>query len=351
MKKKVFVALSGGVDSSVSAYLLTKKGFDVTGVFFKNTDANSKAGEYFKHEEEGAKKVAEYLNIPFVTIKLEKEFKNLVINPFTEKYEKGLTPNPCINCNRDFKFGIFAEECFKRGADLIATGHYAKTKRGRLYKAKDSSKDQTYFLHQLSSDILKRTLFPLGNLAKREVRDIAKELNLPSKEKKDSQKICFLKGETIQEYLKISLKTKEGNIIDVDTKEIVGKHEGIFQYTLGQRKGIEIGGLKEPYFVCGRDIEQNIIFVAKGRENEKLWKNIFQVKNFHFVNRKNAGITRGLRAVIRYHSKEIPTNVEWNLPYAKFILKEEVWLPSEGQSLVVYRSNECIGGGEISSIA
>jgi tRNA-specific 2-thiouridylase len=351
MKKKVFLALSGGVDSSVSAYLLQEQDYDITAVFFRNTDPTSKAGQYFLQEEKKAKEVADFLKIPFLVIPFEKQFKELVINPFIDKYSKGLTPNPCINCNRDFKFGIFARECFARGADYIATGHYAKTKNGRLYKAKDLEKDQSYFLNQISSDILEKTLFPLGDIKKTKVRKIAEKLNLPSKEKKDSQKICFLKGENIQEFLGKNIKTSTGDIVDIDTDEIVGQHEGIFNYTLGQRKGIEVGGLDDPYFVCGRDINKNILYVAKGRDNNALWRDTFLVKDFNFINKENIGLTKGLKAVIRYHSEEVPTEVIWEEnKTGRFFLKHDVWLPAEGQSLVIYKGKECIGGGEIVEI-
>lgn len=349
MKKKVFLALSGGVDSSVSAYLLQKEEYEVTGVFFKNVYPNTPAGVYSKNEEEIARRVAKALDISFQVMNLDVEFKDLIVKPFIEQYSKGLTPNPCINCNRDFKFGIFAEECFKRGADLIATGHYAQTKNGSLYKAKDIDKDQTYFLNQLSSKILEKTVFPIGNLAKKKVRKIAEEIDIPSKEKKDSQKICFLKGENVQEFLLKNINTEKGDIIDIDTGNVVGKHEGIFNYTLGQRKGIEIGGLNEPYFVCERDLDKNILYVAKGRENDALWKDTFVVDNFHFINPSNIGIEKGLKAVIRYHSEEVPADVEWDNDKGIFFLHHKVWLPSEGQSLVLYKGNECIGGGEIVS--
>lgn len=348
MKKKVFLALSGGVDSSVSAYLL-KEEYDVTAVFFKNAYPDTTAGKYAELEGKSAEEVAAFLNIPFVSIDLEDSFNSLVIQPFIDKYAKGLTPNPCINCNRDFKFGVFAEECFKRGADLIATGHYAKAKNGKLYKARDIDKDQTYFLNQLSSEVLEKTLFPLGNLTKKKVRKIAQEINVPSKEKKDSQKICFLKGENVQEFLFRNISAKEGDIVDIDTGQTVGRHEGIFNYTLGQRKGIEIGGLNEPYFVCERDLDRNILYVAKGRDNDALWKDTFVVDNFHFINQSNIGIKKGLKAVTRYHSEEVPADVEWDNNKGIFFLHHEVWLPSEGQSLVLYKGRECIGGGEIVS--
>jgi len=350
MKKKVFLALSGGIDSSVSTYLLFKEGYDVTGVFFKNIDPDSCAGQYSKQEEDIAKSVADFLDIPFLSISLIDEFKDLVINPFIEKYSKGLTPNPCINCNRDFKFSLFAKECFNRGAQYIATGHYAQTKNGKLYKSKDLDKDQSYFLNQLTSNILKKTIFPIGNLTKKEVRNIAKKLDLPSKEKKDSQQICFLKGITVQDFLKSSISSKQGDIIDIDTEKVVGKHDGIFNYTLGQRKGIDIGGLDKPYFVCERDLEKNILFVAKGRKNNALWKDTFLVKDFHFINKSNIGSEKKLKAVIRYHSEEVPTTIEWDGNSGRFTLKHEVWLPSEGQSLVLYSGKECLGGGEITKI-
>ncbi len=350
MKKKVYIGFSGGVDSSVSAYLLKQKGFDVTAVFMTVVPESTYAGKCMTDELENAKTVANFLNIPLLTIDLKKNFEERVRKPFYQEYLSGKTPNPCIQCNRLIKFGDLANECFKLGADFVSTGHYAKVKNGKLFKSKDQSKDQTYFLNSVSSEILSKTIFPLENLKKDRVRDIAKKIDLPNFSKKDSQKICFLKGVKIEELF----HSQKGNIVDIDTKEIVGEHNGIYKYTIGQRQGVKIGGLKEPYFVAKKELDTNTLFVAKGRDNLALWKDKFVVKDFNFIHKSNILKTKRLKAVIRYHSKEIPVNVDWSIEKEKyqgvFTLKEKQWAPSTGQSLVIYMGNECLGGGEISEI-
>ena len=350
MKKKVYIGFSGGVDSSVAAYILKQKGFDVTAVFMTVIPKSTYAGECMTEELENAKTVAKFLDIPLITIDLKESFEEKVRKPFYQEYMSGRTPNPCIECNRLIKFGELANECLKLGADFVSTGHYAKVKNGKLFKAKDQSKDQTYFLNRVSSEILSKTIFPLANMKKEKVREIAERIGLPNFDKKDSQKICFLKGVKIEELF----NSKKGNIVDIDTKEIVGEHNGIYKYTIGQRQGVKIGGLKEPYFVAKKELDTNTLFVAKGRDNPYLWKDKFVVDDFNFIHKSNVLKTKRLKAVIRYHSKEVPASVHWNVKDDKyqgvFTLKKKLWAPSTGQSLVIYKGNECLGGGEISEI-
>jgi len=248
MKKKVFVGFSGGIDSAVSTFLLTKK-YNVTAVMFKNT-SNEQCNRL---AEEEAKSITEHLDIPLKIVDFQKDFKEIVISPFLQSYEKGETPNPCVNCNITFKFGVFADWCFENGADLIATGHYCQTKNGKLYKGRDRKKDQSYFLSGISEDILRKTIFPIGNMTKEKVRRVAKRIGLPNSKKRDSQEVCFI-DTSLDEYLDKHIVSKEGDIVDIDTEKVVGKHKGIHSLTLGQRRGIQIGGSKLPYFVAKKDI-------------------------------------------------------------------------------------------------
>lgn len=342
MKKKVFTGFSGGIDSAVSAYLLKKK-YNVTAVMFINTTNQ----ECNKISEKDAKTVAEYIGIPFKIINIQKEFKNMVIDPFLKSYKNGKTPNPCVLCNTQFKFGYFADWCFKNGADLIATGHYCKSKDGKLYKGKDRKKDQSYFLNGISEDTLKKTIFPIGHMTKKKVRNIAKKIGLPNSSKRDSQEICFI-DTSLNEYLNKNINSEKGDIVDIDTNKIVGQHNGIHSVTLGQRKGVLIGGVDEPYFVAKKEITTNKIFVAKGKYNKHLWKDTFVLEDFNFINKKNIGITKGLTATVRYRAKEIKCRPDWSSN--TILLNKKVWTPSIGQSLVLYKKDECIGGGIIKYI-
>jgi tRNA-specific 2-thiouridylase len=342
MKRKVFVGFSGGVDSSVSAYLL-KKEYDVTAVMFRNISDP----DCFKPLEQNARKVAQYLEIPFKVVDFTKEFQKLIINPFINSYEKGKTPNPCVTCNIEFKFGIFANWCFRNGADLIATGHYCQTKNGHLYKGKDRKKNQSYFLNGVSSEVLKKTLFPVGNLKKEKVREIAKENGLPNSSVRDSQEVCFI-NTNLQDFLSQYLDQKKGKIVDIDTEKVVGEHIGLHSLTLGQRRGIKVGGNDKPYFVAKKDIEKNIIYVAKGKLNPALWKSEFGLENLNVIHPDNYQVKKDLKGMVRYRSKEVPCEIDWNQNIVKF--KNKVWTPSVGQSIVVYKNNECIGGGKIKDI-
>ena len=354
MKKKVYIGFSGGVDSSLSAYLLKKEGYEVTGIYIDNLYPDTCAGQCSAVELSKAKDVAKQLDIKFESWDFKDLFNDEVITPFLEKYSSGLTPNPCIECNKLFKFGLFAKKAFEKGADYIATGHYAIVKNGHLYKGIDPKKDQSYFLNRVSSEVLERTIFPVGGMDKTEVREIANQIGLTNSNKKDSQKICFIKNTTLEQFLGETISTPTGDIIDTDTNEKVGEHEGIFKYTLGQRKGIKVGGVNKPYFVAKKDLKNNILYVANGRENKHLWKDSFVVNDFSFIHPKNYKKKFFLKAIIRYHSKEVPCKVTWaeenNLLKGTFKLKGKVWTPSVGQSLVLYRGNECLGGGEITEI-
>jgi len=342
MKRKVYIGFSGGVDSSVSAQLLRDK-YDVTAVMFRNISNP----ECSKPIEENAKRVAEYLNIPFKVVDFTQEFNEVVIKPFIKSYQEGKTPNPCVTCNIEFKFNKFAKWCFENGADLIATGHYCQTENGHLYRGKDGQKDQSYFLNGVSSEILSKTLFPVGNLMKKDVRELANEFGLPNSSQRDSQEVCFI-NTSLDEYLKENITPNAGDIVDIDSKETVGKHIGIHSLTLGQRKGIHIGGTDQPYFVADKDIANNIIYVAKGKYNPALWKDTFLLENFNVIHPDNRGMEGELTGMVRYRSKEVACNVNWEKDTVKF--SEKLWTPSIGQSLALYSKNECIGGGVIKDI-
>jgi len=337
MKRKVFVGFSGGVDSTLTAKLL-KDNYNVTTVMFRNISNP----EYTQPVEQNAKKVSKYLDIPFKIVDFTKEFKDLIIDPFIE------TPNPCVLCNIQFKFNKFANWCLENGADLIATGHYCQTKDGHLYKGNDIKKDQSYFLNGVSSNILEKTLFPIGNLTKDKVRELAKKFGLPNMSQKDSQEVCFIDTD-LNRYLSKFIIPKVGDIIDIDSKEVVGKHIGIHSLTLGQRRGIKIGGSSKPYFVADKDIKENIIYVAKGKLNPVLWKDSFTLKDLNIIHPDNQNLEEGLTAMVRYRSKEVSCNVDWDSKTVT--LNQRVWTPSNGQSLVLYKESECIGGGIISDIS
>jgi tRNA-specific 2-thiouridylase len=342
MKNKVYIGFSGGVDSAVSALLLKKK-YDVKAVMFRNIPKQKSTTE----NEKLAKRVANHIDIPFEVVDFTKQFNNLVINPFLNSYSKGKTPNPCVKCNIQFKFGVFATWCFKNGADLIATGHYCNTKNGHLYKRSDSNKDQSYFLNGVSHNILEKTVFPVGNITKERVRRIAKRNHLPNESQRDSQEVCFIKT-NLKDYLDEHISSPQGDIVDIDSYEVVGIHDGIYSLTLGQRKGVNVGGVDKPYYVAKKDVDSNTIYVAKGKLNPTLWRDSFQLSNFNVIHPANKNISENLTGKVRYKSKEIPCTFDWE--NNKVIFKEKVWTPSLGQSIVIYKGNECIGGGEIEEI-
>lgn len=351
MRKKVFVGLSGGVDSAVAALLLQQEGYDVTGVFLKNWSGNDYGISEdcpWKEDLKSAREVADFLQIELKVYNFEKEYRELVIEDFFYQYSIGNTPSPDILCNKYIKFDKFLTKALSDGADLIATGHYAKTINGKLYNAKDSTKDQTYFLHQLTNAQLSSTLFPLSNLLKSEVREIAKAAKLPNFNRKDSQGICFIGKVDIEKFLSQRLKTVVGEIVDVDSGRVVGAHNGVWFYTIGQRQGLHIGGLKVPYFVCSKDVESNRLYVAQGKSHPKLWTFKYIVEEFHTLESVNE--SDKITGIIRYRAK--PTNADLKLDSSKAIItfNEKQWAATLGQSIVLYNSDQCVGGGIITEI-
>ncbi len=353
MRKKVFVAISGGVDSAVSAQLLKEQGFDVTGVFMKNWSDEEFGINHecpWQEDLDDTIKICETLDIPHKTYNFEKEYRENILENFFTQYKKGNTPNPDVLCNKYIKFDSFLKKALSEGADYIATGHYSKTKDGRLFKAKDSSKDQTYFLYKLSKAQLEKSFFPLGDLTKQEVRKLAKDFKLPVAEKKDSQGLCFVGKIDVREFIKNTLKEKEGDIIDLDTNKVVGKHNGIWFFTIGQRHGIKVGGTKEPYFVAKKDIEKNIIYVVEGREHPELYKKELGISDLHLIDPDYKFSKNAYKAMIRYRGAETPISIKSTGKETTVIFQKPQWSPALGQSVVIFDENECIGGGEITRV-
>ena len=278
---KVIIGMSGGVDSSVAAILLQKQGYEVEGLFMRNWDSsinndilgNPNLNNNICPQEQDyndAIEVCKKLNIPLHRIDFVKEYWDNVFEYFLSELKKGRTPNPDIMCNKYIKFDCFAKEAKRLGADYIATGHYAKIENGQLMKAKDSNKDQTYFLSQLNRKQLENVLFPLGDIEKSEVRKIASEYGLITAEKKDSTGICFIGERHFKEFLTNYMPKEDGDIVDISTGKVLGKHNGLMYYTIGQRKGLDIGGNKERLFVVGKDLTKNVLYVSLGDDNSYL---------------------------------------------------------------------------------
>ncbi len=352
MKKgKVIVAMSGGVDSSVAAGILKKKGYEVIGVFMHFWSPSEKKKEKFLNRccsleaQEDARKVAQKLRIPFYTLNFSSEFKRKVVDYFIEEYKRGRTPNPCIACNEEIKFGLLFEKLQKLAADFLATGHYArvvKKKNGYvLMEAKDNLKDQSYFLYRINKKILPRLFFPLGNISKGTVKKLAKSWHLPVCEKRESTEICFIPGASLKNFLEQYLTLKPGKIIN-EQGETLGEHHGLPLYTLGQRAGLFIGE-GGPYYVLKKNMKKNILVVTNNKE--KLMRKEIHLRNLHWINEPRKRMFIALR--IRHQAPKISANIIKRNKTWHFILNEKVFAPTAGQSAVVYCGKELLGGGVI----
>lgn len=356
--KKVIVGVSGGVDSSVALILLKNQGYEVEGLFMRNWDSlvnNDIKGnptlenDICTQEQDynDAKKVCDKLGVKLHRVDFVKEYWDYVFTYFLEELKKGRTPNPDVMCNKYIKFDLFIKEAKKYGADYIATGHYAKMKNGNLYKATDDNKDQTYFLAQLTNKQLENVLFPIGNLKKTEVREIAKKYDLITKDKKDSTGICFIGERNFKKFLSNYLPNKEGKIINIETNKEIGNHIGLMHYTIGQRKGLNIGGTKDKLFVVGKNLNKNILYVCEGENNKYLYSDSCIIDNL-VLNTKEK--IKNCNAKFRYRSKDVSVSLEYLNNDEILVKYNEVKSVTPGQVCALYLEDRCIGSGIIKEV-
>ncbi len=351
--RRIIAAMSGGVDSSVAAALLKKQGYFVIGVFMKFWK-DGKRGENrccSTDSEKRARQVARVLDIPFYIINAEKEFKKKVVDYFLKEYKKGNTPNPCVVCNKEIKFGFLIKKALSLGADFVATGHYARIKNGKLLKGKDKNKDQSYFLWQLNQKQLSRILFPVGKYTKPEVRALAKKFKLPVAETPESQEVCFIKN-TVNEFLKKYLNIWPSKIIEFPafphpagcrtSPKILGEHQGLWFYTIGQRKGIGLSG--GPYFVVAKDLKNNNLIVSKNQKDLEGKELIAQ--NVNWICPQKLPIEADVK--IRYKSNFAKAKIfKTGGQRIKVVFQKPQKAPTPGQSVVFYKGEELLGGGVI----
>ncbi len=347
-KKTVFVGLSGGVDSSVSAAILQKQGYDVVGVFIRTWHPDFL--ECNEEEERlDAIRVAAHLNIPFLTFDLESVYKKEVGDYMISEYKAGRTPNPDVMCNKHVKFGAFLKKALAMGADYVATGHYAINKDSSLLKGKDESKDQSYFLWTLKQEQLSKVLFPVGGLKKTEVRKLAKKFTLPVAEKKDSQGICFLGPVDLKEFLKHYIKSKKGKVVN-EKGETIGWHPGAVFHTLGERHGFSITKKSPndgPYYIVAKDINKNTLTVSQNKtfSHSNILTNV-GIENTNWISEIPSS-SKNYTAQIRYHGEFLPCKVKVISKTNAEVIFQKPVLVAGGQSVVVYDKDVCLGGGVV----
>ena len=337
---KVFLGMSGGVDSAVSAYLLQQQGHEVIGVYMKNWSKNLPGMKCpWAEDLADAKRVAVKLGIDFRVFDFEKEYKQKVVDYMLKEYQKGNTPNPDIMCNQEIKFKLFADTAFEQGAEMIATGHYARTDGKALLKARDDNKDQTYFLYRISENIIPKVIFPVGDMTKPEVKALAEKIGLSVAHKPESMGVCFVGDANMRDFLAEFVETKPGDIIDIDTGAKLGVHDGAIFYTLGQRHGLDIGiGL--PHYVVKKDMEKNIVYVSQNLNSLKLWANQVKLKD---VILRHGDDGRHIQARIRHRAPLVDADYQDGV----LTFTEEQKSLTPGQSIVFYRGDICLGGGII----
>lgn len=353
---KVIIGLSGGVDSAVAALILKNQGYDVHAVFMQNWEADQD-DPYCTIEQDlfDAKAVAEKLAIPFTAINFSKEYWQNVFQYFLDEYAAGHTPNPDVLCNKEIKFKAFLNYALDAGAAYIATGHYARKDRTnnkyRLLRGLDKGKDQSYFLHTITQKQLAHSLFPIGDLQKSEVRALANEAGFINAEKKDSTGICFIGERNFKEFLGEYLLAQPGEIVTT-TNEVIGKHDGLMFYTLGQRKGLGIGGRKnapeKPWYVVTKDLENNRLVADQNHNHPLLLSKNLTCSNPHWISEENPRLPIECTAKIRYQHRDQKCNIVSQLSgLLDVVFEQEQWAITAGQSVVFYQDEECLGGGTI----
>lgn len=365
--KRVVLGLSGGVDSAVAAYVLKKQGYEVIGVFMRNWDSSlnndilgnpNNDADICPQEQDynDAKKVAEHLGIELRRVDFIKEYWDYVFTYFLDEYAKGRTPNPDILCNKHIKFKAFLDYAKSIDADYIATGHYARVEHHEnddsiMLRGVDNNKDQTYFLCQLNQMQLQSSLFPIGDMTKPEVRQLAEELNIPVAHKKDSTGICFIGERDFREFLKNYIPAKNGKMVNIANNEVVGEHQGIMYYTIGQRKGLNIGGPGDAWFVVGKEYENNILYVCQGDSNQWLMSEGALITDVNWIPSIKPNHEYDCTAKFRYRQKDNDVSIHFvngNTIYVTF--KNPVKAVTPGQAAVFYQGDVCLGGGTIDKV-
>jgi tRNA-specific 2-thiouridylase len=356
-KVRVVVGMSGGVDSSVTALLLKRQGFDVIGVFMKNWDDTDEFGVCTAEEDaEDVRRVCDQIGIPYYTVNFEEEYRDKVFAYFLEEYRRGRTPNPDVMCNREIKFGDFLQKALDLGADVIATGHYARVNevdgKYELQRGIDTNKDQSYFLNALNQSQLARAMFPIGHLNKPDVRKIAEEAGLATAKKKDSTGVCFIGERNFKEFLSQYLPAKPGNMVDLVSGDVKGRHDGLMYYTLGQRQGLGIGGSGngEPWFVANKDLESNTLYVVQGDAHSSLYSVSLTATDVNWISPEALEKSESIRCTAKFRYRQPDQGVtitaqDGGVFHVEFDIPQKAITP--GQAVVFYDGEVCLGGGTI----
>lgn len=339
---RVFVGMSGGVDSSVAAALLVEQGHQVTGIYMKNWSQDLPGMKCpWAEDLADAKRVAVALGIDFRVYDFESEYRERVVQYMIDEYQAGRTPNPDVMCNQEVKFRLFLDTALAEGADMIATGHYARTADGKLLRTVDEDKDQTYFLYRVTEQALRQTIFPLGDYKKTEVRQMAIDRQLWTASKKESMGVCFVGQVGIRDFISQYVDTVPGDIVDRDTEQVVGRHDGAIFYTIGQRHGLDVGG-GLPYYVVAKDMQQNTVYVSRNLNHDAMWRDSFKLQDVHWI-----ASPPDQQQALQMRTRHRAPLIDGRLDGQTVHLARPERAVAAGQSAVIYSGEECLGGGII----